>query len=45
MDRYFFSKKCKILKKGNRIIAYNKITGECIKISLECWKIINYIDI
>mgnify|MGYP000255081123 FL=1 len=44
MDRYFFSKKCKILKKGNRIIAYNKITGECIKISLECWKIINYID-
>ncbi len=42
--KYYLSSQCRTLEKENRVILYNSKTGESIKISSECWKIINYLN-
>lgn len=42
--KYYLSSQCRTLEKANRVILYNSQTGESIKISSECWGIINYIN-
>ena len=40
-EKYYISKKCDVLVKNERVILYNIYTGETVKLSKECWNIIN----